>query len=127
MAARCLMFSLRFDGKKCVPVVGTGPGLLPVKSLFSANLRTMALAACGLDVSVLSEKECSALFLTAEWDEAALDAFATAETMLRAAALPALCFTHRATKDDVREGFRRINLGGSPISPEQLDQLLADS
>jgi hypothetical protein len=57
-------------------------------------------------------------------DRARFAAFDHAEQMLRDAMMPALVFERRATDAQVREAFRRINLGGSPIEADALERLL---
>lgn len=110
-------------------VIGTGPGRVAVRHLVSKNsLCAMSIFAAGEDPERMAEfespyaamRELGAAFS----DDKAL-AMSAADQMLRSCYLPGLCFERSASGAQVVEAFRRINLGGAPMTAEQVEALVA--
>lgn len=111
---------LRSGGAHVRVVVGSGPGRVPVRML-TGDLQVYALAAAGEDVTQIDDPRSRQVDLIG----APFSALSDAEDMLRDAMMPALVFGWRATDAQVKEAFRRINLGGTPIEADALERLLA--
>ena len=96
---------------------------MPVAMLNSRDVIQIAVAASqGGDPATMTSEALADI--RGEFGPAAT-AFMHAERMMRSALLPCLVFESAATIGQVREAFRRINLGGSPIAPGDLERLLS--
>lgn len=116
---------IRAGGAHVKVVIGSGPGRVPVRMLGDIDsgwLAMYALAAAGEDVSKLKNWRHG---YTVDHNESAFRAFSSAEDAIRFASMPALVFNRHATDAQVKDAFRRINLGGAPIAPDALERLLA--
>lgn len=121
------------SGSAPLAVLGSGAWRTPVHSLMSLcgdSAGMMVVAACGLDpVEAGATNTASAFEIMRErgvtFDDGALRRASDASDMIRGAHLPGLVFTQGASRADVLEAFRRINLGGSPIGADELERLTA--
>ena len=111
---------IRALGSGARAVIGTGPGRIPIEMLGRSECWWASIvAAAGLDPTVHKD------WRGISKDDLNLAPYSNAEDLFRGARIPWLTFKADATDEQVAEAFRRMNIGGISMSPEEVERLLS--